>query len=1005
MDILRGGKSHDLTLVEVQRRIISEIRGCKYDLMLLSPPCDSFTRVKFANPWGPRPLRSMEFPHGFNYLNASEKRTVQLADILVQFSFDAMDAHLESVDSMLILEFPEDLGVVKRGAWAGTRPASIFQSDRLDAILSVAGVTTGAILQSDFGMPYVKPTRLILKLHGEVTRNFYEGIASFDTDGSYLGPAPHFSTGIGLAKTTQSESFKTTGTAAWPEELCEDLVRAANVGFLRNGSMANGLAARVEYSGNETSTKLKNSGKEVGYPIESPPEQFWCGGTGLPRSTCTLGKPAPYFDGCGLTSPGRWPRSQRKFPMDQCWQQIRLKLDAVLGNDETVILKQLAVLACHREELFCKQWVTDTRDIVHEWLGKQAGDYNAADPPVAEEGQPFFLDLVHGILRQARDADFSFYSHLGKGVTLGVEHPLPHVPALYELQTTWRLQDDPTVQASLENANYKSVVDFEKEVLEQFVEEESLGWMGRLDEAAFVEKFRDRYAISSLAVLEEVDKLRILHDASNGTRVNHRIRCRDRQRMPTLKEKRVILNEYRQAKAFAFSLLADASKAHRRIKILESEWGYQACRISGNEIWFNKVGTFGVASASYWWGRAGGGLIRCAYLMNGPDYHFDCLLFADDTEFLAKDRQERRSVLRAVVLLMALGWPFKWAKFRGGHEIEWIGYAVHYREYQVGISAKRAEWLIQWTANLLAAGQVNTSEFRCGLGRIAFVAQALLYEKAMLGILYTWASSVCSAGVVIADIPLAVRLVLHWICQRVKEGGGRLQVVHDYAERSSTREWFRTDARAEDNRAFIGGWELIDSSGAECSTKSARWYACEVLPSEAPWVWSKRGDAQRVIAALELLGTLVAIMLFDPERKRGGSAACAITGGTDNRGNSFIVQKMSSTKFPITPLLIELSEQLRVRNAELHLTWVPRLQNQEADDLSNLKFDGFDQKNRIDCNIGEIKWLVFTELIVTTADMFKSISDEREKRKETKMAVPKLRALRGNKRLKWTDPW
>ena len=313
-----AGKTHILTLGKIQDRIISEIRGRKDDLMLLSPPCDSYTRVKFANPWGPRPLRSAEMPHGFDYLNASEKRTVQLADILAQFSWDAIDAHLESMDSMRVLEFPEDLGVVKRGAWAGTRPCSIFQSDRFDSILSVPGVTTGAILQSDFGMPYVKPTRLILKLHGEVIRNFYEGIAQFGTDGSYLGPAPHFSTGIGLAKTTQGEGFKTTGTAAWPEELCEDLVRAANIGFLQYGSIANGLEARGKDSGNETLTKLNDDVKEVGYPIESPPEQFWCGGTSLPRSTCTLGKPPPYFDGCGLTSPGRWPRSQRKFPMDQC---------------------------------------------------------------------------------------------------------------------------------------------------------------------------------------------------------------------------------------------------------------------------------------------------------------------------------------------------------------------------------------------------------------------------------------------------------------------------------------------------------------------------------------------------------------------------------------------------------------------------------------------------------------------------------------------------------------
>ena len=432
VDILRGGKAHDLTLQAVQKTYLDEIRGRKYDLLLLSPPCDSFTRVKFANPWGPRPLRSKEFPHGFDYLSAPEKHTVQLADILVEFSFTAMMTHLESPSSMMVLEFPEDLGVVKSGQWAGTLPASIFHLPGFTDIVRHDGVTTGAILQSDFGMPYPKPTRLILRLHGESIRNFYEGVPRFAADGSYLGPAPRTSTGFGLAKTSKYEGFKTTGTAAWPEQLCEELVRAANIGFLKYGTLANDLEVRAETTGKEPYTPLAAEPERfpqtascTTYPIETPPEGFWVGGHGLPRSTCTLGKAAPFFDGCGLTSPGRWPRGQRQFPMDQCWQLLRQKLDEIIGSDETVVLKQIAVLACHREDIFCKRWIEETRQTIHEWLGKQSGDYDSKGEPVVEAGQPFYLGMIFGILRQARDADFSLYGYLGKGVTLGVEHQLP----------------------------------------------------------------------------------------------------------------------------------------------------------------------------------------------------------------------------------------------------------------------------------------------------------------------------------------------------------------------------------------------------------------------------------------------------------------------------------------------------------------------------------------------------------------------------------------------------
>ena len=82
-----------------------------------------------------------------------------------------------------------------------------------------------------------------------------------------------------------------------------------------------------------------------------------------------------------------------------------------------------------------------------------------------------------------------------------------------------------------------------------------------------------------------------------------------------------------------------------------------------------------------------------------------------------------------------------------------------------------------WTDKLLAEGKVLTTEMRCGLGRLGFVAQALLYEKPMLGIIYTWVSSICAAGTIRADLPLAVRLILKWIGDRVQQEEGRLQEV------------------------------------------------------------------------------------------------------------------------------------------------------------------------------------------------------------------------------------
>ena len=73
----------------------------------------------------------------------------------------------------------------------------------------------------------------------------------------------------------------------------------------------------------------------------------------------------------------------------------------------------------------------------------------------------------------------------------------------------------------------------------------------------------------------------------------------------------------------------------------------------------------------------------------------------------------------------------------------------------------------------------------------------------------------------------------------------------------------------------------------------------------------------------------------------------SLTASTDNRGNSFVLDKYLTTKFPLNIVLIELAYQLQARGAHLRLQWLPREHNQEADDLTNLKVAAFDPKLRV----------------------------------------------------------
>ena len=74
--------------------------------------------------------------------------------------------------------------------------------------------------------------------------------------------------------------------------------------------------------------------------------------------------------------------------------------------------------------------------------------------------------------------------------------------------------------------------------------------------------------------------------------------------------------------------------------------------------------------------------------------------------------------IAGVVLTFAvLGYPWKWDKFRGGDVVQWIGYDVDLSGHALGISEKRAKWLIDWVAATVQEGRTEVSDLAAVLGR------------------------------------------------------------------------------------------------------------------------------------------------------------------------------------------------------------------------------------------------------------------------------------------------
>ena len=166
-------------------------------------------------------------------------------------------------------------------------------------------------------------------------------------------------------------------------------------------------------------------------------------------------------------------------------------------------------------------------------------------------------------------------------------------------------------------------------------------------------------------------------------------------------------------------------------------------------------------------------------------------------------------------------------------------------------------------------------------------------------------------------------------------------------------------------------------------------FSLEVEKAWVPWGFTK-GDTKKVIAALELLATLVGVRLWVPEGQAKQTSRVAIKGYTDNQSNESLLKKFMTSKFPSTLILMELAEELTAKRCELKLRWLRRDDNQLADDLTNEKFDAFDMDSRMPLKGEDMKWRILDKLMAG-ADNF---HQELKARKGDKRAKPPFPGLR-----------
>ena len=458
------------------------------------------------------------------------------------------------------------------------------------------------------------------------------------------------------------------------------------------------------------------------------------------------------------------------------------------------------------------------------------------------------------------------------------------------------------------------------------------------------------------AVAKPNGEVRPLHDATHGIGLNNKIRVLDKLEVPGPDELLEVTALGRESREAVFAISADISQAHRRVKVRRADWPKLACRsTSGSRtIWLNRVGTFGVSSAAFWWARlfslVGRWVLRTMLTLWNLQ-----LLYVDDLHLLTAGPDKFVTLWMILAAYEVVGTPFAYHKFKGGLEVDYIGYHVSYSSWSAGVSDARARWVISWVNNAEEAKWVVVGRTVIELtGRLTFVARILTWLKPFLAPLHSW-TSVLARGTA-CRVPVLVHLSLIYIRAQLEEGH---RLVPAPSKPTALKQAFRTDAKCEQGRVVLGGWLL----GVDADPSCAKWFCVDLVPAQAPWLFKEDGASQWASSSAELVATYMACIAFAPDLCVKESVFPAVvTAGTDNRSNPQALEKGSSMKWPMMGILMQFSSHMATRGGRIKLQWRPREENVEADDITNHRFDRFNSALRVEVNFEDLPMSIFNAL-------------------------------------------
>ena len=758
----------------------------------------------------------------------------------------------------------------------------------------------------------------------------------------------------------------------------------------------------------EVAEEIKEAEDEVDMLIETARREAYKdlgGKVWAPIQVHYKGRVRHLCDGLGKCSPGVRPAGHRIPPISKkaadlrrwFWAEVE-ELEKGMSKGERLRWISKLVLGRFESSPF-EGKIEDLRRRMDERLVSLGLDPGRKE---SDRRTPINFRRVKAWAEAVEDEDFQFLDGLLKrGVPLGVRGEIPWVSNVYDKKVKEEKEEmiwgwDESDPLAEPRTNYGSATAHMAKVQAIIESEVEKGWIKRIPLSEAEKEFGRGLQLASLGAVPKDpswEEVRVVHDATHGISVNSEIRQPNKMTFPQFDDVEAVLRALRKEDPAQRMLIAfDIKSAHRLIPVQREDWGLQSFRLSReDEVFVNMVGTFGVASAAFWWGRAAAVIFRTFHRVLPPRLLFYLLLFADDGLLFSAGEEYHKLIIALFLYLDLMEVPLSWKKTRGGFTAEWIGYQVDFGNWRLGVSEKKVKWLLEWTERVLEEKHMVGREFKAGVGRLGFLAGALAGARPFLAPLYAVSSRVGGSSFVELHmaVKLAIKFFADWVAQEPMREPRR--------EPKVAGEVFRIDAAADQDGICIGGWEVFGGK----DPKEARWFSVKVTRRTCPWLYLK-GEPFRTIAAAELLAVSVALMVFkEGAQWRDSEGRFSISGFTDNSSNTFVVDRFLSTKFPVSLVLMELAFQMAQLNATLSLSWIPREQNEEADDLTKDRFEKFSPEKRIPVELERIGFSVIPVLAEVAGRLDEEIKMKRisKEKKEHGHRTP------AEQKLRMTQPW